>query len=245
MKTSKVYIYTLNDKDGTPFYVGKTNNIKYREYQHIWEAKQGFKYRKACWLRRHNYEFDIEVLDEVPFTEWQFWESFWILTIKSWGFTLFNHTTGGEGFNGFHSEETKKKMSETKKGKKPKNLDSIITLQKNKAKKVYQFNFNGVFISEYNSIIEASRISGVDNISRSIKYNKISGGYFWSFNRNYTPPSIYVINNKPKKVKQIDSEGNVVKIWDSVSDVKQIFTTINRTLNGKIKKTGGFKWEYV
>lgn len=241
----KVYIYTLNDKNGVPFYIGKTNNITYREYQHIWEAKQGFKYRKACWLRSHNYEFNIEVLDEVLKIDWQFWESFWISQFKSWGFTLVNHTDGGEGFNGSHTEETKKKMSETKKGKKPKNLNSLIELQKNNGKKVYQYNTFGRLISEYTSISEASKISGVDNISRSIKYNKISGGYFWSFDKDYTPNYNYVINNKPKKVRQIDINGNVVKIWDSVCDIKKNFTTINRVLNGKLKTAGGFKWEYV
>lgn len=53
---------------------------------------------------------------------------------------------------------------------------------------------------------------------------------------------------KSKKVSQIDSNGNVVKVWDSLQDIKRElgFTPSNicRCCKGNVKRIGGFTWEY-
>ena len=149
------------------------------------------------------------------------------------------------GFWLTHSEETGPKMSETKKGKQPKNIKSLIKIQKNKGKSVYQYDLDGNLINKYDSKNQAILVSGCSNISRALRNNVTSGGYFWSHNKNYKPPKDFEINNTPKKIKQMDKNGNIVKIWDSVSEVSKTYTTIKRVLNGTLKTAGGYKWEYL
>lgn len=38
----------------------------------------------------------IEIIDEVPVSEWEFWEIYWISQFKTWGFDLTNGTEGGD-----------------------------------------------------------------------------------------------------------------------------------------------------
>ena len=58
----------------------------------------------------------LEVIDEVPDTEWIFWEQYYISLFKSWGFKLTNATAGGEGMVNC-SPETRLKMRQAKLGK--------------------------------------------------------------------------------------------------------------------------------
>lgn len=102
-----------------------------------------------------------------------------------------------------HSEETKRKMSESAKGKK-KTTEHIAKLPQNqkgckrpkaseatkikqslnspKSKIVYQYTINGMYIDEYRNVSEAQRCLGIKNIS-SAALGKIpsSGGFKWSY----------------------------------------------------------------
>lgn len=120
-----VKIYYL-ENNGVPFYVGKTtrDNERNRLYAH-----------------RHSKQKQIDnliVIDEVPESEWKFWESWYIYLFRSWGFNLENKNDGGGGptyvseerkiqiknklIGGKRTEETKQKMRKPKsssvKGKK-------------------------------------------------------------------------------------------------------------------------------
>ena len=76
------YIYYLHIGNDIPFYIGKTNNIMCRYYQH---KKQKGKI------------IFIEEIDKVLTSEWKFWESWYISLFKSWGFKLDNKNNGGGG----------------------------------------------------------------------------------------------------------------------------------------------------
>lgn len=94
MKT--VFIYALIDPRNNEIkYVGKTNNVKRRFYQHLTEDG---KYKKVRWI---NKLLSLKIkpimieLDEVLQCDEDFWKTHWISLIKSWGFELLNHTNGG------------------------------------------------------------------------------------------------------------------------------------------------------
>lgn len=53
----------------------------------------------------------------------------------------------------------------------------------------------------------------------------------------------------PKKVKQMDMDGNLIKIWDSASDACSALnigsSNLHRAARGQQKSSHGFRWEYV
>lgn len=63
-------------------------------------------------------------------------------------------------------------------------VEKFISLKDNRKKKVYQYNIQGEFIKEYNSVSEASKQSGCNKSSIAKvcrKERKSSGGFKWEY----------------------------------------------------------------
>ena len=75
-------IYYLHNGDNKPFYIGKSNRLIGRKYNH---------------QRNFGKNTIMEIVDEVPIDEWKFWESYWIEQFKQWGYNLKNKNKGGGG----------------------------------------------------------------------------------------------------------------------------------------------------
>lgn len=114
-----VFIYALIDPRTDEIkYVGKTNNLNARLYKHI---NIKLKTKVSCWIRsllKADLLPIMEILDEVPDSEWQFWEQYWIWLCMSWGFNLKNSTYGGDGGDVNFTAETIKKLREINLGEK-------------------------------------------------------------------------------------------------------------------------------
>ena len=100
MTTTKIYAL-INPIDKTPQYIGKSNNPIKRLAIHIHSTlnKRGKLTKKEAWIKSlysKNLFPQLEVLDEVPITEWAFWEKHYISLYRSWGFDLKNGTDGGD-----------------------------------------------------------------------------------------------------------------------------------------------------
>ena len=55
------------------------------------------------------------------------------------------------------------------------------------------------------------------------------------------------LNSRKKKVKQLDKNRNVIKIWNSVTEAQKFYknTSISAVCRGKRKYACGFIWEYL
>ena len=117
--------------------------------------------------------------------------------------------------------------------------------------KVYVYNENGTFVSQYNSISDASKKLhiGYSSICRNIDKNKLSCGfYFFSQEKENIIPS--KMRKLGKMVCQIDpNDFSIVKIYRSqreacdaigISSTSSLSRAISR--NGKCK---GFYWRVV
>lgn len=221
-----VFIYVLIDpKSNQIKYVGKTTDIKRRLRRHISERFLHDSY-KDRWIRKivdSNVLLEIEIIDEVDKSNWGYWEKFYISYFKSIGCLLTNGTIGGDeppSTKGRkHTIESRLKMSNTKKGK------PIPWLN------------NGIERTEEHR----------QNLSKSCKGRQSpnKGNVYTKEHRDKLSNSSTV----KKKVKQIDLDGNLVKIWDSISlaertlQIRHISEVCRNVLYHKT--TGGFKWEYV
>jgi len=115
------YIYALKELAHGEFfstrirYVGKSNDPFQRFEEH---PRTSERCHRGCWIRSlpaRGLSLQLEILDEVPESEWEFWEREYIKVFRAIGFNLVNTTEGGEGI-GKVSDETRKKMSVAKSG---------------------------------------------------------------------------------------------------------------------------------
>ena len=149
------FIYALKNADTNEIrYVGKTIDVTNRYKSHC-RSKTNSK--TSCWIRSLQNKPEIIILEEVtPFGNWQEAEQFWIAYFKSLGARLTNLTEGGEGCVGIVfseesidkikqslkgnnralgnklSNETRKRMSEARKGSKNHNFGKSLSEKQRK-----------------------------------------------------------------------------------------------------------------
>lgn len=76
-----------------------------------------------------------------------------------------------------HKEEAKHKMSLTRKGK-------YKGIENSHSKKVVQYTIEGVYVSEYDCVLDAMKITDISNVSISYVCNgkqKTAGGFKWVY----------------------------------------------------------------
>lgn len=120
------FIYILSDPiTGEIRYIGKTTQfLDERFYQHLYDAKRHNKSHLHKWINyllNRNLEPNIEILETVTTKELNTLEKLYISIGRQRGLNLVNISGGGEGGGSMtgkhHSEESKKKMSDAKKGR--------------------------------------------------------------------------------------------------------------------------------
>ena len=111
---SKVYgVYMHCKPDGLPFYIGKGTDRRSRDFftgRNSRHKRTVAKYgRENIFIRFMQCESEASALEM---------EKCLIKSFRVCGFDLANYTDGGDGVSGLkHSEETRKKMSATRKGR--------------------------------------------------------------------------------------------------------------------------------
>jgi len=220
-----VFIYALIEpKLNQIRYIGKTTDINRRLNRHISEIFLHDSH-KDRWIRKlvDNNNFpEIEIIDEVDEKEWCYWEKFYISYFKYIGFSLTNSTEGGDeppSTKGRkHTIESKLKMSNTKKGKPI------------------------PWLNDGSERTESHR----QNLSKSCKGRKSpnKGVVYTKEHRERLSKASTV----KRRVKQIDLDNNLIKIWDSISLAEKALqirhiSEVCRKLRHH-KTSGGFRWEY-
>lgn len=208
---NNTYIYSLSDPTSDQVkYIGKTNYPKRRYAAHFKKANM-VHLKKEEWinsLKKIGLKPKMSIEDEVPISEWGFWEQYYISLYKSWGFSLLNATSGGgHDSTGFkHSEHSKKLMSEKQKrlfqnpeerermrkintGKKAseetrRKMREIQSRLSTLSKPVLQFDRNMNLLNKFHNAQKASRAIGESFgvISKhAISHSITQNGFAWRF----------------------------------------------------------------
>ena len=131
-------------------------------------------------------------------------------------------------------------------------MRSVVETRK---KLVYQYNINGIFIKEYESVNFCSRELNIQSAGIFYVLNGKCSHYknFYFSYEKLTEDEIlekvnYFKNNpkniKYKNIKQIDDNDNIVKIWKDLKEIKDIlkYPTIHKAVKNK-KKYKGYYWK--
>lgn len=124
-----------------------------------------------------------------------------------------------------------------------------------KRKSVCQYDLNGKLLNTYSGIVEAEKVTGLNQISNCCNRKlKTSGGYIWRHEDDIlTEKDLMWCNSKnesqKKKVKQYSLDGEFINEYDSLTEVKKTLgfdnAAISRCCKGKQKISYGFIWRYV
>lgn len=125
------------------------------------------------------------------------------------------------------------------------------TVSRAHCKKVLQYDLQGNFIKEFNSIKEASietkaNRTSITNCCKS--KSKTAGRYQWMFKDDDKKILPITIDNKNLKLLQYDLRGNYVKTYNSLKEATRITKIsecgIYKCCKGIQKVTGGYQWKY-
>lgn len=124
---------------------------------------------------------------------------------------------------------------------------------------VYQFDLDGNLITKFESVIKASKITGVCRskiVSCCTKQRLTSGGYIWRHeNTQFSSEELKEIKKNTKfkscnkkAVYRIDEMGNKIQ-YESIREAarknKIHNSAIYETCSGKRCTAGGYKWKFV
>lgn len=118
-------------------------------------------------------------------------------------------------------------------------------------KEISQYTIDGKFIRTWSSIIEAEQMLCISNISQNlIGKSKYAGQFQWKY---YTgdESDIEPVETKEKTVYQFDLQGNLIKVWPSITEASKQFeksnsarVAISNNCCNKVNKAYGYYWSY-
>ena len=242
------FIYIIKCKINNKVYVGCTEDINKRWWNHRTYLRNGTHNSKKLqedWNKYGEDNFEFEVIQECePKNKYEL-EEFWINELNSFN-EGYNGTFGGKGCKGInfsgennpmygkkHSEETKKKMSETHKGKKLSEETKERISESHKGKKHTE--------ESKKRMGEAKKGHNVSKDTRE-RISEAQKGH-------KMPDDVKkkLININSKKIVQLSLNNELIKIWDSMVDTeKEGYTKqcVSDCCRGRIKTHKGYKWMY-
>jgi hypothetical protein len=247
-------IYRLTNKVNGKMYHGQTIeeniNDRWNKYRRL-ECKSQKKLYNA--IKKYGWDnFLAEVIDTTPQNQSQLdeLEIFYIAKFDSIN-NGYNIMPGGA--HGKHSEETKRKISNSFKGNKNPNFGKH---RSDNTKQKISNTLKGKTHSEETKRRMSEMFSGrnhpmfgkhpsketVQKISNSLKGRSLS-------NEIKTKISKSLKGKYKQSIFQLDLNGNIIKKWDmGLNDISLALkinkNMISKVLNNKLYKAGGFIWKY-
>jgi len=239
------YIYLVENcfNDPNKIYIGKTKNPKDRKYHH------NKKYGKYI---------SYNIIDQIYSLEHKDWkpiETMWIQSFIGWGFDVINEKKeGGSG-----SSKWTQKQKNNRKGK---GIGKRKTWNKqpnhpNISKPILQYDLEGNFIKEWESITEAKQWLGSGDIQSCVNgKQKQAGGYQWfnKIEKGCIYPNPYERTRSDggkvrcRPIIQLDLQNNFIQEFESAAQAARVLgfnqPDIQACCSGKIKTSKGFIWKY-
>lgn len=216
-------IYLITNKINNKKYVGQSTDIMYRWHQHCININRSNKRSLIKSAMKHYGidNFTFEILEVCPPEELNEKEKFYI--------SKYNTYYLAEKSNGY-------------------NMTLGGEGQNGNGKKVKQYDLDGNFIKEYNSIIEASRQCHVSDTGISnccAKRRKQCGGFLWCYDGQEI---LSPYKSKGKKVIQYDLDGNYIQSFNTMKEASLSLNCslqlISMCCRKEVKSAANYQWRY-
>ena len=223
------YIYGLVSKDNPDDvkYIGITSKTpSNRLSNHIYEAKKfNDKTEKTKWISSVNYEIEQIILDIVNEETSVFWEQYWISQFKTWGFQLVNSNNGGGGL-GKRSPEFSAWLSQRNKGNKynlgKTHSDDTKLKMRNKKIGITSPRKGVIVLEETKQKQSLAKIGSIGNAT-GFKHTEETK------------------NKKRKTVLQLNSCGDIINEFNSVSEASEYFSVNISGISKRLNKNKEYK----
>lgn len=203
---------------------------------------------------------ELIIIDEVPKSEWVYWEKFYISLFKTWGFSLVNYTDGGDGVTFVNSGSWKKgniphnkgvPCSDETKQKIKNKLTGIPNVSSYKP--IVQYDLKHNIIKSYKCVKDA-----IDESDGYFSASKISNcltgkrkhhrGFLWKYDDGTDLHKVEIVLLN-KQVIQFDKNLKELKKYQSIK-IAELETNIHSAnicacCKGKVKTAGGYIWKYL
>jgi hypothetical protein len=127
------------------------------------------------------------------------------------------------------------------------NIDLLLNISKHKSILIYQYDLEGNFIQEWESITKASKNLNIENSNICFAANgkrKIAGNFQWSYIK-HPKLKIYTRKIHRKIVYEYDLNGNFIKEYTAVSLVDNIKPKlVSKCCLGKLKSVYGRRFSF-
>lgn len=229
------YIYLRKNLSNGKCYVGQTVDIKVRQSR--WNNLNHPYAGKVINAARAKYgieAFDFEILKECPNEEMNYWEMYYVKEYNSKAPNGYNMTDGGDSIFEM-TDETKKKISESKKGKPAWNKGKKDIYSEETRRKISESRIGKPLSEEHKKKVSESlkgRPSGMKGKSHTTETRrKMSDSHM------------------KKPVLQINKDtGEIIKEWEGTREIERELgfysSGISRCCNGIKKSAYDFKWAY-
>ena len=239
-------IYLRTNKINGKKYVGQVTTKRFKARQNKWNNLNLPYAGNVINNARKKYgieSFGFEILKECEDEELNQWEIYYIKELNTKAPFGYNMTDGGEGMNGFtysHSEESKKRISESLKGH---FVSEETRIKISKCKK-------GKKHSEEHKIKMSEAHKGKKHSEETRnKMSEAHKGKHLSEEHKKKLSEARTNGKCSKPVLQINKTTNeIITEFPSVSEVERqlgiSISNISQCCKGKRKTCGGFKWQY-
>lgn len=244
-------VYVHINKVNGKMYVGQT--CKKPEYR--WQNGKGYAHC-ACFynaIQKYGWDrFDHEIIaSNLTYNEADNFEKILIQQLKTtdsrYGYNLDSGGYGGRT----HSDETKRKISESGKGKHSGESHYCFgkSLSEETKRKISE-STSGINNPMYGKKHSDETRKKISELAKHRLKNKENHPNYNKHLSEETKAKISSSNkgNSAKTTYQYDSNGHLVNVWESAAEVERILaldrSNINKCCRGKIKMAYGFVWKY-
>lgn len=126
-----------------------------------------------------------------------------------------------------------------------------FTVYNNLKKEIAQYTIDGKFIRTWESISEAERCLELTSLSNALNgVSKYCGNFQWRL-YNGDCSDIEPVQTKEKAIYQFDLQGNLLKVWKSITEASLEFkntesakVNISNALNLRTRQAFGYYWSF-